>query len=303
MCPDQLDDGAVQPPIPSLDAPRTPNSPQNTSSRVPTMTTPAYPGPLCHSSALAPSASTPSSFPLDTQNACSAALCTLLRRRPFFRARPPVAAVGGDFPDDFRKVLPPSRTSTSAARETRAGSKTFRLGRQVPPEHEHLGDVFHRAIVPRRSRPGAPLPSPTADSSSANPHPGVQLNLLSQIKGQAAGRGGHHGPVINIAKAGAPGPPSARLDGLVFNYDEAELPPKVQQRLRPPHPRDGPPLRRRQEGGGARALSSPTAMASSALPAFPAETVIDPTGRWRQLCGRHGAMGSSQPAHPLTPVH
>ena len=201
-----------------------------------------------------------------------------------------VAAVGGDFPDDFRKVLASFKNVDLGGLETRAGSKTFAWGGKYHQNMNTRETLFTELGVLAEEPPR--VPPAFADSRFvflANSHPGVQLNLLSQIKGKPLVVADTMDLWINIAKAELL-VLLRKVDGLVLNYDEAELlTGKSNSVSAARHILEmGPRFVVVKKGEHGALLAHRDGLA--ALPAFPAETVIDPTGAGDSFAG--GMMGS-----------
>ncbi len=203
-----------------------------------------------------------------------------------------VAAVGDDFPQAFRDVLGSFPNVDLRGLETRKGSKTFAWGGKYLQNMNSRETLFTELGVVAEEPPR--VPEVFADSSFvflANSHPGVQMNLLSQIRGTPTK------PLvvadtmdlwINIAKDQLL-VLMRRVDGVVLNYDEAELlTGKSNTVSAARHILEmGPRFVVVKKGEHGALLAHRDGIA--ALPAYPAENVVDPTGAGDSLAG--GMMG------------
>jgi len=200
-----------------------------------------------------------------------------------------VAAVGDDFPDEHRRVLDRFESVDASGLEVRSGSKTFRWGGKYLDNMDHRETLFTDLNVLEEAPPEAP--ASFRDSRFvflANTHPGVQLAMLEQFPERALAVADTMDLWINTARADL-----ERLlgvvDGLVLNYDEAEL---LTDRKNPVaaarHILDmGPRFVVVKKGEHGAILVHQDGIA--ALPAYPAEEVIDPTGAGDSFAG--GMMG------------
>lgn len=201
-----------------------------------------------------------------------------------------VAAVGGDFPPEFMATLGHFRNVDLAGLEVRKGSKTFAWGGKYRDDMNSRDTLFTELGVLAEAPPK--VPASFADSRFvflANTHPGVQAGMLGQLPKRALTVADTMDLWINVAK------PELlallkQVDGLVLNYDEAEL---LTGRKNPVtagrHILDlGPRFVVIKKGEHGALLVHRDGLA--ALPAFPAELVIDPTGAGDSFAG--GMMGS-----------
>ncbi|MCC6426132.1 MAG: sugar kinase [Phycisphaerales bacterium] len=207
----------------------------------------------------------------------------------FFTPVRMVAAVGDDFPPAFRDVLASFPNVDLRGLETRKGSKTFAWGGKYHQNMNTRETLFTDLGVLAEAPPR--VPEVFADSKFvflANSHPSVQMDLLSQIKGKPLVVADTMDLWINIAK------PELlvllrRVDGLVLNYDEAELlTGKANSVAAARHILEmGPRFVIVKKGEHGALLAHRDGIA--ALPAYPAEIVIDPTGAGDSFAG--GMMG------------
>lgn len=201
-----------------------------------------------------------------------------------------VAAVGDDFPVHHRAVLEHFKAVDLTGLETRKGSKTFAWGGKYLANMNSRETLFTELGVLAEAPPKVP-PS-YADSTHlflANTHPAVQLGFIDQFPKRVLTVADTMDLWINIAK------PELtqllqRVDGLVLNYDEAELftgksnPVTAGREIL----KMGPRFVVIKKGEHGAILVHRDGMA--ALPAFPTEDVVDPTGCGDTFAG--GMMGA-----------
>lgn len=208
----------------------------------------------------------------------------------FFSPVQMVAAVGGDFPDAFRKVLESFKGVDLRGLESRPNSKTFAWGGKYLQNMNTRETLFTELGVLAEDPPK--VPAIFADSKFvflANSHPGVQMNLLGQIKGKPLVVADTMDLWINTAKDQLL-VLLRKVDGLVLNYDEAELlTGKSNSVSAARHILEmGPRFVVVKKGEHGALLAHREGIA--ALPAYPAEKVVDPTGAGDSFAG--GMMGS-----------
>lgn len=201
-----------------------------------------------------------------------------------------VAAVGEDFPKQHLKTLAHFDAIDSSGLEVRKGSKTFRWGGKYLANMDQRETTFTDLNVLIESPP--PVPEAFKDSPFvflANMHPGLQAGMLANFPKRKLAVADTMDLWINVA----PKELKALLklvDGLVLNYDEAELltgkrnPVAAARHILELGPRfvvvkkgEHGSLLIHRDGIGA-------------LPAFPAEEVVDPTGAGDTFAG--GMMGA-----------
>ena len=211
-----------------------------------------------------------------------------------------VAAVGEDFPKPFRDTIARFPNINTSGLETRAGSKTFRWGGKYQTDMDHRDTLFTDLNILLEHPPLVPEPlrrSPFV--FLANMHPALQRSLLESF----------HSPALAVADTMDLWINSARPDlerllasvhGLVLNYDEAELftgvrnPVAAGRRILV----RGPRFVIIKKGEHGAILVHRDAIA--ALPAYPAETVVDPTGAGDSFAG--GLMGSLAASNARDPA-
>lgn len=201
-----------------------------------------------------------------------------------------VAAVGGDFPPQHKALLESFEGIDLAGLETRPDSKTFAWGGKYLANMNSRETLFTELGVLAEDPPRVP-PS-FADSRClflANTHPGVQLGYIGSFPSASLIVADTMDLWINIAR------PElitllGKLHGLVLNFDEAELltgkaNPITAGRSLLEH---GPRFVVIKKGEHGALLIHRDGIA--ALPAFPTEDVIDPTGCGDTFAG--GMMAS-----------
>jgi sugar/nucleoside kinase (ribokinase family) len=189
-----------------------------------------------------------------------------------------VAVVGEDFPPAMRAVLAGFTNVDLAGLETREGGKTFRWGGKYMKNMDQRETLFTELGVLEGSPPDVPHALRSAGFVFlANSHPGVQYHLLSQFADPVLAVADTMDLWINIARDDLEVLMS-HVDGLVLNYDEAELltgsnsPVTAGRRIL----ELGPRFVVIKKGEHGAILVHQDGIA--ALPAFPSERVIDPTG-------------------------
>ncbi len=200
-----------------------------------------------------------------------------------------VAAAGDDFPRDFQRVFQHFRTIDASGLEIRPGSKTFRWGGKYHDNMDRRDTLYTELGVVAEAPPT--VPEHFRDSKYvflANTHPGVQMGLLDQFPDRALAVADTMDLWINTAKNDLLAL-LKKVDGLVFNYDEAELlTGKKNPVTAAKHVLDmGPSFVVVKKGEHGSLIVHRDGI--GALPAYPAETVVDPTGAGDTFAG--GMMG------------
>ncbi len=209
-----------------------------------------------------------------------------------------VAAVGGDFTPNYRETFGKFPAVDVRGLESRPASKTFRWGGKY---HENMNsrETLFTELGVLLEAPPTP-PAAYADSELvflANSHPAVQMDLLRHFPKRRLAVADTMDLWINTARE----PLVALLravDGLVLNYDEAELftgkanPVTAARQILAEHGGGGAKGQLRfvvvKKGEHGCLLVHRDGLA--ALPAYPAEKVIDPTGAGDTFAG--GMMGA-----------
>lgn len=200
-----------------------------------------------------------------------------------------VAAVGEDFPEEHRALLGSFANIDASGLETRAGSKTFRWSGKYLDNMDHRETLSTDLNVLEEAPPR--VPEAFKDSEFvflANSHPQVQMDMLAQLPGARLSVADTMDLWINIARDDLTAL-LRKVDGLVLNYDEAELytdtkNPVTAGRKLLEH---GPRFVVIKKGEHGCILVHRDGIA--ALPAYPAERVVDPTGAGDTFAG--GMMG------------
>ena len=201
-----------------------------------------------------------------------------------------VAAVGDDFPSEFDAVFARFPNVDASGLERRAGSKTFRWGGRYLADMDHRETLFTELGVLGEAPP--PVPEKFRDSDFvflANGHPAVQSAMLDAIDSPRLAVVDTMDLWIDTARE----PLTAllkRVDGLVLNFDEAEQftglrnPVAAGRKLL----ELGPRFVVVKKGEHGCILVHEDGI--GALPAYPTEHVVDPTGAGDSFAG--GLMGA-----------
>ena len=210
-----------------------------------------------------------------------------------------VAAVGDDFPSAFIESLKEFDGLDTAGLEIRKGSKTFRWGGKYHEDMDHRDTLFTDLGVLEEAPP--PVPASFKDSEVvflANSHPMIQMGMLEQFPDAKLSVADTMDLWINIAK------PEltqllAKVDGLVLNFEEAEQYTGHRNAVSAgKHLLElGPRFVVIKKGEHGCILVHKDGIC--ALPAYPTEDVVDPTGAGDTFAG--GLMGrlSARGGHDL----
>ena len=201
-----------------------------------------------------------------------------------------VAAAGDDLPEEHLASIRRFPQIDTTGLEIRKGSKTFAWGGKYHANMNSRETLFTHLGVLEEAPP--PVPEAYRDSKYvflANTHPAVQLGLLEQFPSRRLAVADTMDLWINIARADLDAL-LPRVDGLVLNYDEAELlTGKANTVAAARHILDMGPAFVVVKKGEHGCLFAHRSGLIGALPAYPAETVIDPTGAGDSFAG--GMMG------------
>ncbi len=200
-----------------------------------------------------------------------------------------VAAVGDDFPSEFLDTIKSFEGVDVEGLEIRQGSKTFRWGGKYLDDMDRRETLFTELGVLEEAPPE--IPDSYKDSEIvflANSHPAIQLDMLSQLDRRTLAVADTMDLWIGIAKDELT-TLLGKVDGLVLNFDEAELftghrNPVTAGRKLLEH---GPRFVVVKKGEHGCILVHRDGLA--ALPAYPTERVVDPTGAGDSFAG--GLMG------------
>jgi sugar/nucleoside kinase (ribokinase family) len=200
-----------------------------------------------------------------------------------------VAAAGDDFPPAFHDTLKSFKGVDATGLEIRKGSKTFAWGGKY---HDNMNtrETLFTELGVLAERPPA-IPPKFHDSQYvflANSHPAVQMGMLDALKNRKLAVADTMDLWINIARAELD-LLLTKIDGLVLNYDEAELLTGKSNTVAAARAilHMGPKFVVVKKGEHGCLLVHKDGIA--ALPAYPTETVIDPTGAGDSFAG--GMMG------------
>ncbi len=200
-----------------------------------------------------------------------------------------VAAAGDDFPSAFHETLKGFKGVDATGLEIRRGSKTFAWGGKYLANMNSRETLFTELGV-LAERPPA-VPASFQDSQFvflANSHPGVQLGMLESLPKRKLAVADTMDLWINIAR-GELDLLMTKIDGLVLNYDEAELLTGKSNTVAAARQilKMGPKFVVVKKGEHGCLLVHRDGIA--ALPAYPTEAVVDPTGAGDSFAG--GMMG------------
>ncbi|MBU6412815.1 MAG: sugar kinase [Planctomycetes bacterium] len=205
-----------------------------------------------------------------------------------------VAVVGEDFPAGSRALINGLTNVDSAGLTTRKGGKTFSWAARYSADMNSRETLSTELGVVGEGAPE--VPAAYRDSRIvflANMHPAQQLALLKQFPQQGLVVADTMDLWINIARYDL-GLLLQEVDGLVLNFDEAELLTNTKNTVTAAkHLLNMGPrfvIVKKGEHGCLFALrEGDGSIALGALPAFPTEKVTDPTGAGDSFAG--GFMG------------
>lgn len=200
-----------------------------------------------------------------------------------------VGVVGEDFPDAMRQTIARFPAIDAAGLETRAGSKSFRWGGKYRSNMDERDTLFTELNVLMEDPP--PVPEAYRDSRVvflANTHPAVQMGMLEHFPQRTLAVADTMDLWIEserealVALIGM-------IDGLVLNYDEAEQLTGLTNTVAAARKLTewGPTFVVVKKGEHGCILAHRDGIA--ALPAYPAEVVVDPTGAGDTFAG--GMLG------------
>ncbi|MEO1008590.1 MAG: PfkB family carbohydrate kinase [Planctomycetota bacterium] len=218
--------------------------------------------------------------------------CTYFAAAASFYCRPVrvVGVVGDDFPEQLRSTIDRFAGVDHSGLEVRSGSKTFRWGGKYLDNMDQRETLYTDLGVLAEEPPA--VPPHFRDSRYvflANTHPAVQLSLLEQLGERRLAVADTMDLWIDTAR------PELeqllqKIDGLVLNFDEAEqLTGRRNTVSAARHILDlGPRFVVVKKGEHGCIIVHRDGIA--ALPAYPTEEVVDPTGAGDSFAG--GMMGS-----------
>ncbi len=200
-----------------------------------------------------------------------------------------VAVVGEDFPPPLRATLDKFPAVDTQGLEVRKGSKSFRWGGRYLDNMDQRETVFTDLNVIAEAPP--PVPAAYRDSNLvflANTDPNIQMQMLEQFPRKVLAVADTMDLWINIQKD-ALERLMRRVDGLVLNYDEAELLTGKRNTVAAARAllAFGPKFVVVKKGEHGCILAHQDGLAT--VPAYPTETVVDPTGAGDTFAG--GMMG------------
>jgi sugar/nucleoside kinase (ribokinase family) len=200
-----------------------------------------------------------------------------------------VAAVGDDFPEHLDRQFARFDRIDPSGLEYRRGSKTFRWGGRYHGNMDSRETLFTELGVLAEDPPTVPREfRESRYVFLANTHPAVQLRMLDQLPQRALTVADTMDLWIRTARDELD-TLIASVDGLVLNFDEAELltgranTVSAARRIASMGPRFV--VVKKGEHGCLFVHNGRI----GALPAYPSETVVDPTGAGDSFAG--GMMG------------
>ncbi len=213
----------------------------------------------------------------------------------FFTPVRVVAVVGDDFHDDYHAVFKKFPNVDVDGLEIRQGSKTFRWGGKYLEDMNQRETLFTELGVLEEHPPKPP--ASYGDSRYvflANSHPAIQRELLESFPDRVIGVADTMNLWIDIAREELLSL-LAEVDGLVLNDEEAHMLTGKRNPITAGREilRLGPTFVVVKKGEHGAILVHKEGVA--VLPAFPTETVVDPTGAGDTFAG--GMMGYLAAAH------
>ncbi|MCW5764959.1 MAG: sugar kinase [Phycisphaeraceae bacterium] len=206
-----------------------------------------------------------------------------------------VAAVGGDFDQQYRDVFKAFPNIDTAGLEVRPRSKTFAWGGKYHANMNSRETLYTELGVLTEPPPAIPAAYKGSEFVFlANTHPGVQLDLLGQFPQRRLAVADTMDLWINSARAELVAL-LKKVDGVVLNYDEAELftrknnPVTAARHMLADHGGTNGALKFVVVKKGEHGCLFVHKDGVAALPAYPAEQVVDPTGAGDTFAG--GMMG------------
>mgnify|MGYP005849263757 FL=1 len=196
-----------------------------------------------------------------------------------------VSAVGEDFPKELHEQLAGFPNIDLAGLEQRKGSKTFRWGGKYMENMDDRETLFTELGVLGEALP--PIPDSYKDSTHlflANGHPAAQLAAIDELPDAKLVVADTMNLWIDTAREELD-TLLRRVDGLVLNYEEAEELTNERGAVRAGRKivEMGPEFVVVKKGEHGALLIHRDGLA--ALPAYPAERVIDPTGAGDSFAG------------------
>jgi len=198
-----------------------------------------------------------------------------------------VAAVGGDWPHEHRRVLEGFSNISLEGLEVRPESRTFAWGGRYLANMNHRETLFTELGV--LDEPGPPVPDSYRDTEFiflANTHPAEQLRLLSFFPQRRLTVADTMDLWMNIARDDLT-ELLRQVDGLVLNDEEAEQLTEIRNPVTAGRKilEMGPSFAVIKKGEHGGVLVHRDGIAT--LPAYPAEDhqVVDPTGAGDSFAG------------------
>ncbi|MEM0982432.1 MAG: PfkB family carbohydrate kinase [Planctomycetota bacterium] len=198
-----------------------------------------------------------------------------------------VSVVGEDFPEDLYAQLAAFENIDLAGLERRAGSKTFRWGGKYQENMDDRETLFTELGVYGEGEAPITIPDAHKDSKTlfcGNAHPAAQMHAMDQLPDTTLVVADTMNLWIEIA-AEPLRELLTRVDGLVLNYEEAEQLTGERGAVRAGKAilEKGPKFVIVKKGEHGALLIHREGLA--ALPAYPADRVVDPTGAGDSFAG------------------
>lgn len=200
-----------------------------------------------------------------------------------------VAAAGGDLPGSFLETMQAFEGLDTRGLEIRPGSKTFAWGGRYLPGMNSRETLFTELGVLAEAPP--PIPPFFADSCVvflANTHPAIQRGFLSHLPKRTLVVADTMDLWIKTAREDLLALMKS-IDGLVLNYDEAEQLTGLSSSVAAARKIVGMGPKFVVVKKGEHGCLLATGEGLVALPAYPSEKVVDPTGAGDSFAG--GLMG------------
>ena len=214
----------------------------------------------------------------------------------FFTKVRMLAAAGEDFREDYHKIFARFPNIDTAGLEIRAGSKTFAWGGRYFDDWNQRETLFTELGVLTEHPPKAP--AEYNDSKFvflANSHPAIQREMLHAFPDRVFSVADTMNLWIETERQGL-AELMHDIDGLIINDEEAEMLTGIRNPITAGKKiiaEMGPMFVVIKKGAHGCVLVHDEGVA--ALPAFPVEEVIDPTGAGDAFAG--GMMGHLAAAH------
>ncbi|MEO0512801.1 MAG: PfkB family carbohydrate kinase [Planctomycetota bacterium] len=204
-----------------------------------------------------------------------------------------VAAVGGDWPSEHEAMLSAFDRLDLSAVDRRQESTTFAWGGKYLDNMDHRETIYtHLGVLEEAAPPVPPAVAGAQHVFLANMHPAMQVDVLQSFNERSLAVADTMDLWIDVANDDLRAMIAA-VDGLVLNHDEAEKftgeknPVTAGKKILELGPTFV--VVKKGEHGCLFVERFGGEIGVGALPAFPAERVVDPTGAGDSFAG--GVMG------------